>query len=85
MKTSRLLWTPGMAVNFDNHGSVWGTEPATQALLCIVEARLEGAPVDEWNVTDRDGSPLRIVRIADSGFLDTIVAIPATTGSAVAL
>ncbi|MYT38988.1 hypothetical protein GTY66_23545 [Streptomyces sp. SID8356] len=83
MKT--IPWAPGMAVNFDNHGSVWGTEPATQALLGIVEARLEGAPVDEWNVTDRDGSPLRIVRIADPGFLDTIVAIPDTTGTAVTL
>lgn len=85
MRTTRIHWSPGTAVNFDNHGSFWGTEPATQALLDIVEARLNGTAVDEWNVTDRDGNPLRIVRIADPGFLDTISVIPAARASEVTL
>lgn len=89
MRTTRLTWAPGISVNFDCFGSVWGTEPATQALLGIVEARLKGQPVDEWTVTARDGQQLRIVRVTDptSTFLDgvDIHVIPATTGTEVTL
>ena len=74
----------GHAVNFDNYGSFWGTDgpEITQAL--IERERTAGVPVEEWNVLDRDGQPLRIVRCPDPTFLDTICVIPGETRSAVA-
>lgn len=63
---------PGAVVNFDNHGSFWGIDTVDLTEGLIAKERANGAAIDEWNVTDRDGNPLRIVRIADPDFLDTI-------------
>ncbi|MFJ1650078.1 hypothetical protein ACIOC2_01420 [Streptomyces sp. NPDC088337] len=63
---------PGTVVNFDNHGTVWGTDTTQNTEALIAKERTNGAPIDEWTLADRDGQPLRIVRIADLGFLDTI-------------
>jgi hypothetical protein len=62
----------GHAVNFDNHGTVWGTDAPEETLALIARERGAGTVIDEWDVTDRDGQPLRIVRLADPTFLDTI-------------
>lgn len=73
----------GVAVNLDNYGSVWGTDSiqATEAL--IAEERAAGTQVDEWETTDLDGQPMRIVRLADPGFLDTICVIVGARRAAV--
>lgn len=65
-----------LVTNYDNHGSYWGTDPIEKTLADIDEERAAGTTIDEWNVTDRDGRPLRIVRFADPTFLDTICVIP---------
>ncbi|MDX3230574.1 hypothetical protein [Streptomyces sp. ME19-01-6] len=59
-------------LNFDNHGSFWGESTIADAEVDIEQAQIFGQSINEWNVTDRDGNPLRIVRIADPDFLDTI-------------
>jgi len=74
MTTTRIKWHPGTVVNFDNYGSVWGYATHDETEASLDEARTRGAQIDEWNVTDRDGQPLRIVRIADPTFLDDICA-----------
>lgn len=75
--TTPLPMPERLAVNYDNHGSYWGVEPVTTATAMVTEARIAGERVDEWNVTDRAGYPIRVVRIADPTFLDTITVIPA--------
>ncbi|MFJ6729395.1 hypothetical protein ACIQPQ_31285 [Streptomyces sp. NPDC091281] len=69
--------TPESAVvaNYDNHGSFWGYDTLTATEAAIASAG--GATIDEWHVTDRNGHQLRIVRIQDPAFLDTISVIPA--------
>jgi hypothetical protein len=74
----------GHAVNYDNHGSVWGTDVPEATEELIASERAAGTAIDEWNVTDRDGQPLRIVRLADPDFLDTICVIPSTAPAAMA-
>lgn len=61
-----------VVANFDNHGTVWGfdTVEATEAL--IAQERAAGTSIDELETADRDGQPLRVVRLADPTFLDTI-------------
>lgn len=63
--------------NFDNYGSYWGADSVVATEEMITEAKDHGDHIDEWHVTDRAGQPLRIVRIADPTFLDTISVIPA--------
>jgi hypothetical protein len=62
---------------YDNHGSHWSTLTGNAAVLdaekSIDWATVEGQRIDEWHVTDPTGRPLRIVRIADPDFLDTIL------------
>ncbi|MFI1928323.1 hypothetical protein [Streptomyces sp. NPDC020377] len=58
--------------NFDNHGSLWGFDTVEDAEASIAKARAAGTDVDEWETTDREGKPLRVVRMADPTFLDTI-------------
>lgn len=65
-----------LVVNFDNYGTCWGIDTVSATNKAIDEARADGDHIDEWNVTDRDGHPTRIVRIADPSFLDTICVIP---------
>ncbi|MFD8404643.1 hypothetical protein ACFV1G_08165 [Streptomyces anulatus] len=65
-----------LVLAFDNHGSFWGANPITAIHAQIAEAYADGKPVDEWNVTDRAGHPIRIVRIPDPTFLDDILVIP---------
>lgn len=71
---SRLL--SGRVLNFDSYGSYWGTDTVAKALGDIAIARADGRHIDEWTVTGRAGEPLRIVRVADGEFLDTISVIP---------
>ncbi|MFE6428147.1 hypothetical protein ACFVOB_22180 [Streptomyces rochei] len=61
-----------IAIAYDNHGSRWGTNSVENAETLIANERKAGTPIDEWNTTDRDGQPLRVVRIPDSDWLDTI-------------
>ncbi|MFD5697457.1 hypothetical protein [Streptomyces lasiicapitis] len=75
MQTTRIDWTN--VVNFDNHGSRWGYDTVERAELDIAEARANGADIDEWHVTDPNGLPIRIVRVADPTFLDDICVFPA--------
>lgn len=69
---TRINWAAGTVANFDNYGSYWGASTVADAETDIEQAQLYSQHIDEWHVTDRDGSPLRIVRIADPDFLDTI-------------
>lgn len=63
---------------FDNYGSHWSNLTGTAAILdaekTITQAATEGQRIQEWNVTDPTGRPMRVVRIADPTFLDTILA-----------
>ncbi|CAL9313995.1 hypothetical protein [Streptomyces sp. SudanB91_2054] len=61
-----------VAIAYDNHGSRWGTNTPENADTLIAQERAAGTPIDEWNTVDRDGQPLRVVRIPDSDWLDTI-------------
>lgn len=69
---TRIDWIAGTVVNFDNYGSFWGIDTVENTERLIDWESVGGADIDEWSVTDRDGNPLRIVRIADPDFLDTI-------------
>ncbi|MFJ3021462.1 hypothetical protein ACIPH4_10990 [Streptomyces tendae] len=73
-----------IVINYDNHGSRWGTDtvPATEQL--IADEYAAGTPIDEWETTDRDGQPLRIVRIPDASWLDTICVFTTEARPAVA-
>ncbi|MGW7688879.1 hypothetical protein ACWGMA_08285 [Streptomyces asiaticus] len=77
---TRINWTAGTVVNFDNHGSFWGIDTIEATEDLIARERANGADIDEWHETDRVGRPLRIVRIADPDFLDTICVIPLGVG-----
>jgi hypothetical protein len=74
---------PTPVLNYDNHGSYWGAETIANTEDLIARERTAGTAIDEWNVTDRDGQPLRIVRCADPTFLDTICVIPVTRPHAI--
>jgi hypothetical protein len=58
--------------NFDNYGSLWGFDTVEDTETFIASERSAGTAIDEWETADRDGQPLRIVRLADPTFLDTI-------------
>lgn len=73
-----------LAVHFDNYGSRWGVDTVTATTTDIAAARTAGVHVDEWDVTDRAGHPIRIVRIPDPDFLDTISVIPMDSQTAAA-
>lgn len=64
--------------SFDNYGSHWSTLTGAAAILdaeqAIATAAADGQCIDEWHVTDPTGRPMRVVRIADPDFLDTILA-----------
>lgn len=77
MQTTATATAPALVTNFDNYGSQWGTSPIEETLAAIAEHRATGATVDEWDVTDPSGRPMRVVRLADPTFLDTICVIPA--------
>ncbi|MFE6126655.1 hypothetical protein ACFQ6Q_00060 [Streptomyces sp. NPDC056437] len=68
--------TSAIVANYDNYGSLWGFDTVAAAEASIAEARADGVAIDEWETTDRDGRLLRIVRMADLAFLDTICVIP---------
>lgn len=65
-------FAPQVVAHFDNYGSFWGFDTVAKAEAGIAEDRAAGFPVDEWMTVDRDGSPLRVVRVSDPTFLDTI-------------
>jgi hypothetical protein len=67
-------------LNFDNHGSYWGASTVADTEEMIERAQGRGEHINEWHETDRVGRPLRIVRIADPDFLDTICVIPLGVG-----
>ncbi|MYU22929.1 hypothetical protein [Streptomyces sp. SID8352] len=75
---------PTPVLNYDNDGLYWGAETIAATEALIARERAAGTAIDEWNVTDRDGQPLRIVRCADPDFLDTICVIPGEPRPAVA-
>ncbi|MFF7184686.1 hypothetical protein ACFZAR_05505 [Streptomyces sp. NPDC008222] len=87
MRRLELAFADQTVANFDNHGSLWGFDTATRCERLIAAARAEGADIDEWVTVDRDGQPMRVVRIADPTFLDTICAFSIwnTRSKAVAL
>ncbi|MFB7500009.1 hypothetical protein ACFC09_35920 [Streptomyces sp. NPDC056161] len=68
-------WT--LVVNFDNDGTLWGVDSVENADDMIDRERANGLTIHEWFVADRAGLPIRIVRIADPEFLDTICVFPA--------
>lgn len=70
------LTKPAVTV-FDNYGTRWSTSTGTAALRDAEQtiANALGGSVEEWNVTDPAGRTMRIVRISDPDFLDTILAI----------
>jgi hypothetical protein len=77
---------PAVVANYDHYGSLWGHDTVTKAEADIAQACAQGHAIDEWNVTDRDGNPLRIVRTTDptSTFLGgvDISVIPVTAADA---
>ncbi|WCN06042.1 hypothetical protein [Streptomyces sp. M92] len=72
-----------VAIAYDNHGSRWGTNSVENAETLIANERQAGASIDEWDTTDRDGQPLRVVRIPDADWLDTIFVFTAEDATAV--
>lgn len=72
---TNIDWTD--VVNFDSYGSVWGTSTVTDAEELVEQAQADGDHIDEWHVAAHGGLPIRIVRIADPEFLDTICVFPA--------
>lgn len=64
--------TLAVAIAYDNHGTRWGTNTPENAETLIADERTAGTSIDEWETTDRDGQPLRVVRIPDASWLDTI-------------
>ena len=63
-------------VNFDNYGSTWGTSTVAEAEEMVEQAQANGDHINEWYATDRDGLRLRVVRITDAPFPDTICVFP---------
>jgi hypothetical protein len=86
MRRIELALAERTVANFDNHGSLWGFDTIEDAESLIARERANGADIDEWDTVDRDGRPLRVVRIADPTFLDTISVFSTwnTTSKAVA-
>lgn len=72
MRRLELALADQTVANFDNHGSLWGFDTVEDTERLIDWERVTGADIDEWETVDRDGQPLRVVRIADPTFLDTI-------------
>lgn len=74
---------PATVANYDHYGTPWGHDTITKAEADIAQARANGHTIDEWNVTDRAGNPLRIVRTTDptSTFLGgidiSVIPVPA--------
>ncbi|GAA3956887.1 hypothetical protein GCM10022384_07510 [Streptomyces marokkonensis] len=73
-----------VAIAYDNHGSRWGTNTPENAETLIAQERAAGAAIDEWETTDRAGQPLRVVRIPDASWLDTIFVFTTEVRPAVA-
>ncbi len=82
------IWTK--VVVLDSYGSIWSRSVVNQEEKAIAKVRAEGGLLDEWLVQDPAGLPLRVVRLRDPGFLDTIWAFsgpltplpgPSTTAS----
>jgi hypothetical protein len=73
-----------VAIAYDNHGTRWGTNTPENAETLIADERAAGTPIDEWETTDRDGQPLRVVRIPDASWLDTILVFTTEDRPAVA-
>jgi hypothetical protein len=71
---ARIDWTN--VVNFDNYGTIWGTSTVAETEEMIEQAQANGDHINEWYAMDRNGLRLRIVRIADPEFLDTICVFP---------
>ncbi|MEU1410109.1 hypothetical protein [Streptomyces sp. NPDC005731] len=71
----RIDWT--LVVNFDNHGTLWGVDSIENTDDMIDRERANGLTIHEWFIADPAGLPIRIVRILDPEFLDTISVFPA--------
>lgn len=68
-------WTS--VVNLDTHGNFRGYSTAEDAEVGVEQAQITGQDVGERYTTDRAGLIIRVVRIADPEFLDTIYVFPA--------
>ncbi|MBV7255079.1 hypothetical protein KQH21_31290 [Streptomyces sp. IpFD-1.1] len=64
------IWTK--VVVLDSYGSIWSRSVVNQEEKAIAKVRAEGGLLDEWLVQDPAGLPLRVVRLRDPEFLDTI-------------
>ncbi|MFJ8538160.1 hypothetical protein [Streptomyces sp. NPDC093591] len=78
---------PAIVANYDHYGTLWGHDTVTKAEADIAQARAQGHAIDEWDVTDRDGRPLRIVRTTDptsvflSGIDISVIPVPAAAAA----
>ncbi|MFI9344954.1 hypothetical protein ACIG0D_27365 [Streptomyces sp. NPDC052773] len=82
MHRLELALADRIVANFDSYGSLWGFDTVEDAERSIDWELVSGTAIDEWETIDRDGRPLRVVRIADPTFLDTICVFSAWgTGS----
>lgn len=52
--------------NFDHLGGLWGYSTVEDTENYLAKARAKGATIEEWNTVDRDGRPLRVVRVTDT-------------------
>lgn len=57
---------PATVANYDYYGTLWGHDTVTKTEADIATARANGYAIDEWNVTDPDGNPLRIIRTTET-------------------
>jgi hypothetical protein len=85
LRRLELAFAEQIVVNFDHWGSVWVASPVAEIEKDIAEARAESVAIDEWSTIDRDGNPLRIVRIAKSCMYGGIHAFTTWNGLAKAV
>ncbi|MFF8656796.1 hypothetical protein [Streptomyces huasconensis] len=78
--------SPGPVVTLDHWGTTWGTTTVQQAEAeaDIKTARTQGATIDEWETTDRDDLPLRVVRVTHPRFGTDICVFTSETHPVVA-
>lgn len=68
---------PTPVINYDHWGTVWGFSTLTDFETETTQERAEGATVEEWETADRDGQPMRVVRVTHPKYGIDIRVIPA--------
>ncbi len=79
LRRLELAFTPTIVVNYDHFGSLWGHSTTEETVAEIAEARTEGATVEEWNTSDRNGQPLCIARVIHPKYGTDIRAFTSTS------